>query len=116
MIDDFDDYVKQQFPSLCANVYCGVSVASGWHPLVCKALESLKRVSPDSKVVQIKEKFGGLRLYVDDATEQGRAVIRSAEWASWLICEKCGTTVGVTTEGKWLKTLCLDCRVGPLAA
>ena len=56
-------------------------------------------------VSQIKEKFGGLRFYVDNGNENVYAVANYAEALSYRICEVCGNT-GKTYRTGWHKTLC----------
>ena len=55
--------------------------------------------------VQIKEKFGGLRFYVDRATEQHYDFISVAESMSYHTCEECGAPGQRYTDG-WHQTLC----------
>ena len=88
----------------------------GWWPLIEKvaaAIDSFNAVHPDSpvEVTQIKQKFGGLRIYHYNAPEDIRQLIDEAIKASWHTCERCGATEGVTTnlEGYRL-TLCPECR------
>jgi hypothetical protein len=88
----------------------------GWWPLIEKvaaAIDSFNATHPESpvEVSQIKQKFGGLRIYHYNAPEDLRQLIDEAVAASWHTCEKCGSTTGVTTnlEGYRL-TLCPDCR------
>ncbi len=88
----------------------------GWWPLIEKvaaAIDSFNAAHPDSpvEVSQIKQKFGGLRIYCYNAPEDIRQLIDLAVNASWHTCEKCGSITGVTTnlEGYQL-TLCPDCR------
>jgi len=58
-------------------------------------------------VVQVKEKFGGLRFYVHDATEKQHDYIDFAEYLSYQICEECGTMKDVMSYNLgWIKTLC----------
>lgn len=58
-------------------------------------------------VVQVKEKFGGLRFYVRGATENQFDYINFAENFSYRICEECGTTHDVMTYNcGWIKSLC----------
>lgn len=58
-------------------------------------------------VVQVKEKFGGLRFYVHGATENQFEYINFAEHLSYRICEVCGAMKDVTVhQGGWIKTLC----------
>ena len=88
----------------------------GWWPMIEKvasAIDSFNAAHLDSpaEVSQIKQKFGGLRIYHHNAPEDIRQLIDKAIEASWHTCEKCGSTTGVTTnlEGYRL-TLCPDCR------
>ena len=57
------------------------------------------------KAVQIKEKFGGLRYYIDGGDETIYGMIRLAESLSFTICEECGES-GKLRSGGWMKTLC----------
>ena len=56
-------------------------------------------------VVQIKEKFGTLRLYMDNYKEFDSGVIQMAEEMSAFTCEICGCAAETYTIG-WHKTLC----------
>jgi hypothetical protein len=55
--------------------------------------------------VQIKEKFGGLRFYVQAATDTHYHYISFAESMSYRTCEQCGAPGKTYTDG-WHKTLC----------
>lgn len=95
-------------------------VGKGWRPLVQQMLDALKG---KGRVGQVKEKFGGLRFSYD-LTEEGQEKLKKEGWgsdefygyingleaAAWVICEDCGTTQDVTTEGRWILTLCRSCR------
>ena len=56
-------------------------------------------------IVQIKEKFGGLRFYVDNASDRIYNFIDFAETLSNTTCEICGSPGG-HSGGFWIKTLC----------
>jgi hypothetical protein len=72
----------------------------------CKELlEKAEQEVP--KICQIKEKFGTLRVYVDNLTPYVDGVIDMAEAMSEVTCEKCGKPGETYTIG-WHKTLCLD--------
>ena len=80
---------------------------------VASAIDSFNAAQPDSpvEVSQIKQKFGGLRIYHHNAPEDIRQLIDKAIEASWHTCEKCGSTTGVTTDLEGYRiTLCPDCR------
>ena len=80
---------------------------------VAAAIDSFNATHPDApvEVSQIKQKFGGLRIYHYNAPEDIRQLIDQAIEASWHTCERCGATEGVATnlEGYRL-TLCPGCR------
>jgi hypothetical protein len=54
---------------------------------------------------QVKEKFGGLRFYVNGATDKHWNYINFAESMSYTICEECGAPGKTYTDG-WHMTLC----------
>ena len=56
-------------------------------------------------VVQVKEKFGGLRFYVNAATDEHYNYITFAESMSYRICEVCGSPGKRYTDG-WHQVLC----------
>ena len=55
--------------------------------------------------VQVKEKFGGLRFYVQAATDKHYQYISFAESMSYRTCEECGNPGKTYTDG-WHTTLC----------
>ena len=54
---------------------------------------------------QVKEKFGGLRFYVQAATDKHYSYINFAESMSYRTCEECGAPGKTYTDG-WHTTLC----------
>lgn len=73
-------------------------------------LWTIKQEIPQVVAFQVKEKFGGLRFYIGSAPDRVHRYIEFAEAMSYHTCEECGTTVGVTTEGNWVRSLCSACR------
>jgi hypothetical protein len=56
-------------------------------------------------VIQVKEKFGGLRFYYEGGDKVVDGMVRMAEsWAA-VTCEQCGKP-GQMRTGGWIKTLC----------
>jgi hypothetical protein len=86
----------------------------GWDDLVVKLVEDLAKEAWDSflklHIMQIKEKFGGLRVLHDNANERCKELIQIAEVASKKICQLCGAE-GREYEGASHRfmTLCPDC-------
>lgn len=91
----------------------GFAIGPGWYHIVealCDTiawhLKNLKDdVRPDFKVVQVKEKFAGLRFYVDNADAAINGMIYMAEnWAD-KSCEVCGNR-GTRRNTGGLRVLC----------
>jgi len=68
-----------------------------------------KKIIPQVEAVQVKEKFGTLRFYVNDYTDAIENYINFAESMSACTCEECGKPGKQTTKG-WTITLCEDCQ------
>lgn len=87
-------------------IECGV----GWQALYRPLLDLCNLYGV--RALQVKEKFGGLRFYTDRVDERLDLLISAAEQQSYKTCENCGNHKWgeVTTEGRWIKSLCLTCR------
>src|SRR5262245_15437688 len=87
-------------------------VGDGWGPILHDLHIKLLELDPDYHVDQIKEKFGGLRVYLRNEPDVVLETIRVAERRALKTCEYCGTQENVTTAGTphWIKTLCDTCR------
>ena len=59
------------------------------------------------EAVQVKEKFGGLRFYVNRVDPAVEGAIDMAEAMSYHICEVCGAPGEPNRDG-WIKTLCKE--------
>ena len=87
-------------------------VGPGWHPLVREVFEVLASDARSRTVVQVKEKFGGLRVYISpyffDPVEHAILEICAR---SYEICEECGKPGQLCKKpSRWFKTLCEDHR------
>lgn len=61
-------------------------------------------------VVQVKEKFGGLRFYYGGGDAVVEGMVRLAEHLSEKTCEQCGRVKDVTQAGRaWIVTRCPIC-------
>lgn len=76
-------------------------------PEVLERLEQKLKQAIDAlpTIVQVKEKFGGLRFYVDGGNDEMHHYIKFAENASYHFCEVCGSP-GTSRKGNWIKVLC----------
>lgn len=121
--EDFGVYLHKTYPALFPKemyIECG----TGWFDIIDELskqiYEYLKtfptRSEPYAAVVQIKEKFGGLRYYIDyhglmDADIQKiEDMIRETERKSLKYCEDCGSNGTIEAPKKyWMRTLCQNC-------
>lgn len=80
----------------------------GWHPLVVRACELLDQNS-DRYWIQIKEKFGALRLYYSPYEEDITKKMYELEQESYSTCMRCsGPSKRISVEGYWC-TYCPEC-------
>lgn len=125
--------LKQRFPHQFHHPDYQYSWPMGWHHLVQQACETLHRQRPQSHWTQIKEKFGGLRLYFDRGplradihTKSGLislpvwtedaslasdcyALIAVIESESQSTCGCCSAPGDPAKTSNYLITLCTDC-------
>jgi len=112
----FEKNLKEQFPTFFDSGFIGLYVGKGWFHIVedlCKNIQYHIEHNEksgnyiDFKVVQIKEKFAGLRFYYDGGDDTINGMVQMAEsWAS-RSCEECGN-LGELHRGSWLKILCSE--------
>lgn len=85
-------------------------VGPGWHYIVEDCVEKIE--SRGGFILQIKEKFGGLRIYSSggdfDAID---TITREAERSAAITCEQCGGPGQLRNNLPWLKTLCDKCNM-----
>ena len=82
-------------------------VGPGWIPILDGLADRLVALGWDRDLRQVKEKFGGLRFYIGQATPEMHNEIKKAETMAWKTCEICGKAAKPRRSG-WLKTLCDD--------
>lgn len=91
----------------------GIECGKGWNKLIIPILDyiDLYNSGHDDKIeiLQIKEKFGGLRIYTSFSTPELDQLIDDAEEQSFKTCEYCGSTENVSQTTGWIKTLCRKC-------
>jgi hypothetical protein len=80
-------------------------IGNGWLGVVRSLIEDLIELGWDKQICQVKEKFGGLRFYINSGSDEIYKKIFEAEMKSNEICEKCGEP-GKSIKGGWIVTLC----------
>ena len=101
----------------------GVQCSEGWKSLYEPLLELCKLYN--IPVLQVKEKFCGLRFYTGAMDTKIDTLIAAAEHYSYKVCEDCGATgmdyiesagfvnrvtTGESRTSTWLRSLCAPCR------
>jgi hypothetical protein len=110
----------------------GIECNNGWYELLSSMcwrisqheqnIEDRKRILADKpeqikneleychvRFDQIKEKYGGLRVYFSGGDDYIEGVVSMAEEYSYKVCEVCGNA-GKPNKGGWITTLCENCR------
>lgn len=86
---------------------CGYfSVNEGWNGIIKELIEDLIKLGWNKQVCQVKEKFGGLRFYINEGNKEIHDRILLAEKKSYKICEKCGNSGELRNDIGWYRTLC----------
>lgn len=93
----------------------GFEHGDGWFELVwhlCERLDPLVKQFEEEtgerfEVVQVKEKFGGLRFYTNLTSDAISDAINDAEHESLKTCEECGKP-GKPNRGGWIQTRCRE--------
>jgi len=112
--DDFFERMKTKCPILYKDLSY-IECAEGWFFLIEKMSHVIERelerldplIAEHMYVVQIKEKFGGIRFYMNQSTPHIDGVIDLADMLSFSMCEHCGKIESTRRNiGGYLVTLC----------
>lgn len=135
MTDDKIAKLQESYPFMFTPrtiIECG----NGWFNLVDLACRAIKREVENAQYLgvevsftlsQVKEKFGGLRIYYDNSCDMGitvdpnvmrkywnsdgkiSGIVRMAELYSYHVCEECGERGDCDPKAAYLKTECAKC-------
>jgi hypothetical protein len=89
-----------------------VTFPLGWESLVTEALTKLagnRNYDKDLQILQIKDKFGGLRIYTNFTNERIGEIISAAELLSSRTCIECGATEEYVDRENY-SNFCKTCR------
>jgi hypothetical protein len=108
-IDDLLAELDQEYPE------CGFYIGAGWFPVVADALRRVQRTGVPWKLAQVKQKFCGLRVYIDfpdEVPEEGYnqilGIVQQAELDCSTLCESCGKTHDLSVP-RFGVALCQEC-------
>lgn len=117
--DKWEDLAKKH-PAMFEHLIWPPECGKGWERLLDNLMTDIEGVlsntAPEAvfRVMQIKEKFGGLRFYaevrgfdtVPDDVQSIYDLIMVAEQTSTTICEFCGKDGSLRRDRRWVRTLC----------
>jgi len=94
----------------------GIECDKGWEKLYQPIIDYIEDYNKDKEgddrieILQIKEKFGYLTIYVSKKTDELRSMIEDAEADSYHTCEVCGKHINKPiTEHHWIYPMCRKC-------
>jgi hypothetical protein len=111
MKEKFEQFLFKEFPFIeTKHFYCG----DGWFNLIYSLSHLIEQIVKkdnlkDFKVIQVKEKFGCLRYYIENTNKDIFDLTIKASNQSCFICEECGQLGELRQDLGWLKTLCPEC-------
>lgn len=99
--------------AMCWGFECG----DGWYWLIDNLCDSIQSYIdqnehlhiPQVIATQVKEKWGGLRFYINGGDGRIAGMIQLAEHMSFKICEICGSTENIKQTEGWVQSLCPNC-------
>jgi hypothetical protein len=134
MSPDKSNQLIEIYPELFSNIdprkpiyLFGIECGDGWFELLKELIIELKAICkkfdlvmcPDIfgnehiplKVIQIKEKYGTLRFYMNWSTQEMDDAIDRAEVKSAVTCEMCGKPGELRQDHYWVYVSCEGCKI-----
>jgi hypothetical protein len=109
-------------PTLQNNLMAfGWECDKGWHPIIEEALDKIEDIinkmpmqdkldfQEHFEILQVKEKLGGLRIYINMHPDEIIKVIEEAQEKALQTCEICGKPGKMREIHWWYKTTCESC-------
>ena len=81
-------------------------VSQGWNQILKDLISDLIKMGWNREIIQVKEKFGTLRFYINEGTDDIHRRIAKAEMESATICEATGKPGKLRNDLGWWRTLC----------
>lgn len=82
------------------------NIGNGWLGILERLFKTLIKLGWDRTVINVKEKFGGMSVFLDNLPENATYFIIEAEKETNTICEVCGEPGEKHTINRWVHTLC----------
>ena len=116
MSPDNVKYLRDNHPNLFLRIV-SIDVSDGWFNLLKATLSTIaweinnlpEELKSSIHLTQIKEKFGGIRIYLNHTTPHINGVIALASTLSSITCEECGLPGSQRNIKGWICTACESC-------
>jgi hypothetical protein len=102
--EDFPLFAKGGFHGRGLSFDCG----NGWYKLIRELGERLSEIPDCPPPVQLKEKFGEMRIYLCAYPRDTDEIIADIEDRSRTTCERCSRPGKIRDTG-WIRCYCDDC-------
>lgn len=91
LFDKFDHLFRERtLPATESSMHWGIQCGDGWFNLIHDLCVEIQRISPDAKIIQVKQKVGALVVRVDSYNEAIDQLVEEARNNSLRTCEICG--------------------------
>lgn len=99
--------LKETFPELYHNLGWGFECGNGWFNILWRLSKDILPLAQGREMyaMQVKEKYGTLRFYMNQTTDEIEKRIEQAEEETEVTCETCGEP-GKIREGGWISVRC----------
>jgi hypothetical protein len=105
-------YQGRKFPITQSLIPFGIETGDGWFKIIDQLSADItlldEKNGTTTIAVQVKEKYGGLRFYVESGSDAVYDLIDAAEEESLKTCEMCGEPGELRGVG-WVSTMCDKC-------
>lgn len=122
--EEYLDNLERDFGHMLT--YTSGYVCKGWEQLIRDMLTEIQALNPTvgaeevpyghPEFTQIKEKYGTLRVYGFNISDEQQAIIDKYERLSAKTCETCGAEGKLRVKGGWYYVTCDEHARGGLAA
>jgi len=115
LYDKYPLIFRQKSLSMQETCMCwGICVGDGWYDIIDNLCEKIQNYVDETgceqiEAEQVKEKFGGLRFYINFGNDKVYEYINEAEELAENTCEICGTTENIGYTKGWITTCCKNC-------
>ena len=82
------------------------TVGNGWLGILQRLFEVLISMGWDKQFLNVKQKFGGMSIFLDNLPENGFHFVVESEKETFSVCEVCGEPGDQHKINSWTYTLC----------